>query len=385
MDFNLDQRRATLSVGEFAEFSTGPRDYGSGAAGLWRAQLGTHWHQELRARATAEQPATEFEFTIGGQLAHAGWTLTLSGRIDQLVREGSGAVLREIKTVMRPLPADEAALRADYPGYFVQLAAYATLWRLTLPPGTPRAAVRGELVFVEAGSGLSQTVPLTGADDGLFAAQLERVGEFLTLRLRARERLRGLRFRPAFDTLRPGQETTQAELTASFERHPLVAFEAPTGFGKTGVLLEFALGQLRSGHFDRALYLTSKSTGQLQVVRTLAAMQVPATDGDAGPPVAAWHVRNKAEHCVNGVFHCVRESCGYIDRLEARWPASGLSRFYRFEREARDLDTLRAAGRDARICPYEITRAALAFNDVWIGDYNYVFAPRNRGLFYLQP
>src|SRR5690606_14743034 len=49
------------------------------------------------------------------------------------------------------------------------------------------------------------------------------------------------------------------------------------------------------------------------------------------------------------------------------------------------LDTLRAAGRHARICPYEITRTALAFNDVWIADYNYVFAPANRGIFYSQP
>src|ERR1019366_966072 len=159
---------------------------------------------------------------------------------------------------------------------------------------------------------------------------------------------------------------------------------------------EFALGQLRAGHFDRALYLTSKSTGQLQVVRTLAAMTGPSpeqchlTDDTSlvapfATPVAVWHVRNKSEHCVNAVFHCVREACIYLDRLEERWPASGLSRFYRFEDHARDLDTLRAAGRDARICPYEITRAALAFNDVWIGDYNYVFAPRTRTLFYNQP
>ena len=62
-----------------------------------------------------------------------------------------------------------------------------------------------------------------------------------------------------------------------------------------------------------------------------------------------------------------------------------LARFYLDEQHARDLDTLRHAGRDARICPYEITRAALAFNDLWIGDYNYVFAPRNRGLFFEQP
>ena len=427
MEFNLDQRTASLSVGEFADFTTGPHDAGGGHAGLWRAQLGTHWHNELRARAAAETPAAEFELVIAGRIFHGGWTLTLTGRIDQLLRTGDTVTLREIKTVTRPLPTDEATLRADYSGYFDQLASYLTLWRLSavsdqrsasdssrspisdLRSPNTNSALRAELVFVETASGLAQTVPLTPADDALFRAQLERVAEFLNLRLRARQRLRDLHFQSPFAVLRPGQETTQVELTAAFEQHPLVLFEAPTGFGKTGVLLEFALGQLRAGHFDRALYLTSKSTGQLQVVRTLQAMaakpsiavesskvkvESPAASdlstfnlqlSTPATPVAVWHVRNKSEHCINAVFHCMRESCTYLDRLEERWPASGLSRFYRFENHARDLDTLRAAGRDARICPYEITRAALAFNDVWIGDYNYVFAPRNRTLFYNQP
>src|SRR4051812_41709743 len=327
MLFDLEQRTVALSVGEFADFSLGPREAVGGPQGPWRAQLGTHWHNELRARAATEHAlAAEFELPISGQIAHRGWTFTLTGRIDQIIR-GQRDTLREIKTVTRPLPADETELRRDYPEYFVQLATYVALQR------TPVAAsVGAELVFVEVGTGFVQTIALTPADDGLFRAQLERVAEFLNLRLRARERLRGLRFRPAFATPRPGQETTQAELTTLFARHPLVLFEAPTGFGKTGVLLEFALGQLRSGHFDRALYLTSKSTGQIQVVRTLAGMttQEPAaksarlqvagsnpasatlkpSNPELGPrpapAVAAWHVRNKSEHCVNHTFHCVR-------------------------------------------------------------------------------
>lgn len=423
MIFDLDQRTAALGVGEFSGFSLGPREGGDGGgAGIWRAQLGTRWHQELRTRAVAEHgEAAAFEIPISGRIVHRGWTLTFTGRIDQLVRtrtpSRAGAdtvVLREIKSVARPLPAAESELRRDYPEYFIQLATYVALGRSGLlhagspglshpidDPSTGRDAIRGELVFVETSAGLVQTLAFTPADDALFRAQLERITEFLDLRHRARERLRHLRFRPAFATPRPGQETTLAELAGTFEKRPLVLFEAPTGFGKTGVLLEFALGQLRSGHFDRAIYLTSKSTGQLQVVRTLAAMTAPASPpSPAQPaagtpsvsaaiagntPVAAWHVRNKAEHCVNTTFHCVRDACSYLAGATERWPASGLARFYLDERHARDLDALRAAGREARICPYEITRAALAFNDVWIGDYNYVFAPRNRGLFYDQP
>jgi hypothetical protein len=335
MLFDLDKRTATLGVGEFSAFALGPKEAGDGGgSGIWRAHLGTHWHNELRTRAIAKHAsAAEFEIPIAGQIAHRGWTIALAGRIDQIIRPAAAAelrlesavglksraqsletgpqstgkpgrhagiarsttILREIKSVTRTLPADEIELRSDYPEYFIQLASYVALARNGLLrasseqdkskapiPSQGRAespevravctAVSGELVFVEVGSGLAQTIALHPADEALFQAQLERVVEFLNLRLRARERLRGLRFRPAFATPRPGQETTLAELTATFERRPLVLFEAPTGFGKTGVLLEFALGQLKSGHFDRALYLTSKSTGQLQVVRTLGAM-----------------------------------------------------------------------------------------------------------------
>ena len=407
MMFDLDRRTAALSVGEFADFSLGPHDSVGGPQGLWRAQLGTYWHGELRAQATAEHAAAaSFELPIAGQVAHRGWTLALTGRIDQIVRRPDGLTLREIKTVTRELPADEAELRQDYPEYLIQLATYLALARLgalTLrpeignvirdksdSPSQPEGALLAELVFVEVDSGLAQTVTLTASDDSYFRGQLERVTEFLDLRQRARARLQHLRYRPAFDRPRPGQETTQAELTALFARHPLVLFEAPTGFGKTGVLLEFALGQLRSGHFDRALYLTSKSTGQLQVVRTLGTMtSEPAETGAARAAptqaLAVWQVRAKAEHCVNTTFHCVRDTCSYLAGAAERWPRSGLARFYLDELHARDLPTLREAGHDAQICPYEITRTALAFNDVWIGDYNYVFAPRNRGLFFEQP
>ncbi len=391
MVFDLDQRTASLSVGEFASFITGPRDASGGPQGVWRAQLGTHWHNQLRARATDESPATEFEIPITGRIVHHGWTLTLTGRIDQLLRTDTSLTLREIKTVTRELPADESELRSAYPDYFAQLATYAALSRTN-----GLAALSSELVFVEVSSGLAQTITLTPADDAFFRVQLERLTEFLDHRHRARERLRHLSFRPAFSTPRPGQETTQRDLSATFEKHPLVLFEAPTGFGKTGVLLEFALAQLRSGHFDRALYLTSKSTGQLQVVRTLQQMTALTSETQNSEPktqnskpaansVATWHVRNKSEHCVNHTFHCVRDACSYLADAAARWSSSGLARFYLDEKHPRDLDTLRAAGRSARICPYEITRSALAFNDVWIGDYNYVFGPRNRGLFFEQP
>ncbi|HKB89400.1 MAG TPA: helicase C-terminal domain-containing protein [Opitutaceae bacterium] len=455
MHFSLDDRTASLSVGEFAGFTLGPREDGDGASGLWRAQLGQHWHNELRKQTSATDPTASFEIPITAKLFHGGWTLEFAGRIDQRVDN----TLREIKTVSQALPAAESDLRADYPAYFIQIATYAALIRARPEIGdrrsdvgaqkqeapnllpvnsehplnfsdaptsdrrSPSSALRAELVFVEAGIGLTQTIALTPADDALFTTQLARLVEFLNARHRARERIRALRFRSPFTSLRPGQETIQEDLAKAWTESPVIFFEAPTGFGKTGVLLEAALNQLKVGHCSRIIYLTSKSTGQLQVVRTLEAMTAPSAGdqrSEVGGQLSAiggsalsslnlspetrptpsapnsslgthhsslpyWHVRNKGEHCVNSVFHCVRSVCGFLEGAAGRWPKSGLSRFVYDENQPRDMVTLREAGREARICPYEITRTALAFNDVWIGDYNYVFASRNRTLFFEQP
>ncbi|MSU45899.1 MAG: helicase [Lacunisphaera sp.] len=405
MEFSLESKTASLSVGEFAGFTLGPHETGGGPQGLWRAQLGQHWHNELRSRTLAESPAAQFEVVIEGRFTHRGWTFTLNGRIDQLV----GETLCEIKSVLRPLPVEEAELRAEYPAYFLQLATYAVLLRVShssLVTGhLSHSPLRGELVFVEAGSGLSQTIALTPFDEVLVYHQLDTIVEFLNLRLRATERRRALQFHSPFPSLRPGQETIQQDLQSAFSppclklRHRMqvsghapgfqqettgsspdsvLLFEAPTGYGKTGCVLEFALGQMRAGRWARLIWLTGKSTGQLHVVQTLQQMT-------AGSQLAFWQVRNKSEHCVNHTFHCVRDGCDYLKDCAERWPGSDLAKFYLDDTQPHDLGTLRAAGRDARICPYEITRTALAFNDLWIGDYNYVFAPDNRGLFFEQP
>ncbi len=85
MHFDLDRRSATLSVGEFADFSIGPRDSVGGHSGLWRAQIGTEWHQQLQRQTQTTSPDAVFEVTIRGAVAHRGWVITLTGRIDQIL------------------------------------------------------------------------------------------------------------------------------------------------------------------------------------------------------------------------------------------------------------------------------------------------------------
>ncbi len=380
MKISFDQKTVTLSIGEFAAFSVDPSPGSDGRpAGLWRAQLGTHWHETLRERSEKETPGARFEVPVRGRWPHRDWIVELQGRADQVLPAENGVLLREIKTVTTPLPASESDLRETYPAYFRQLAAYRALYPLGREGEPLPEYPRAELLFLEIATGFTQRVPLGADDSNTFEAQLERLVGFLQFRETHLRRLRHSQILPPFETPRPGQEGMSRRLAEAARESPIALFQAPTGFGKTGFLLEMALNALRDGRITRIVYLTGKSTGQLQVLRQLRGMLPP----DA--PVSYLQVRNKRDHCIHSVFHCFRDTCPYLEDVEARWKKSGLGGELLHDRNELNLDALREAGKRARICPYEITRATLAGADVWVGDYNYVFSPANRSFFHDRP
>ena len=379
-------------MGELATFAPGPRSVGeSGTSARWRRELGSHWHREAHAADAATDSTRRQEVSVSGTLAQRGWRFVLEGRIDQFHPGPDCPLIRELKTTLLRLPAYPAELRAHSPGHFVQLGLYLRLHALAEPTAPPP---RGELVFIEAGTGLQQVVPFSHLDETATDAHLDLVADFLEERRSALAHLRTLTWQPAFATPRPGQETIVADLQTALAATHILVLAAPTGYGKTGVLLEAAFAALRSSQADRIVYLTGKSTGQLHVLATLEKMLAPPaappaaaapSPSDALPQLVAWNLRPKREHCINDVFHCTRERCRFLHDLPRRYRAAGLARFHLFPSEARDLPALRAAGLAAQICPYEIARASLPAASVWLGDFNYLFSPANRGVFVDQP
>lgn len=395
MQIDHEQRKAHFALGKLAAFSTTPQSAERGSAARWRAEIGSHWHREKRTKLERERDhvirlehgqlvpcSIAFEIPVCGTLVHRGWSFHLEGRLDQRFRGPDGlCILRELKTTLERLPRPALELRAARPEHFHQLGLYLALSELA----EPGMKFVGELLYVEASTGLEQTLAFSAADRAALEGHLDSVADFLEQRRESLLRLRTLRWTPAFTKPRPGQETILQELlasTARTEKKPIL-LKAPTGFGKTGVLLEAALAIMQAGQADRIVYLTGKTTGQLHVLETLRHMLAPAsgTASAAEPALIPWNLRPKREHCINSVFHCTRASCTHLHDLERRWKESGLARFQLFREEARDLETLRAAGLAASVCPYEIARASLPFANLWLGDFNYLFAPSNRGVF----
>ncbi len=369
-----EDRRASLGVSEFAQFSLGPRGGRSGAGGLWRMRTGLAWHQNIQQADEAARPGVSSEIPISGLWQQDGWTLHLHGRIDQVEETLEGWTLREIKTLEHRLPQPAADLRARYPAYFCQLAAYIRLARV-LPEfrGLP---VKGELVFVEISEGLRQVIPLTETDETGFDRQVDTVCAFLNERRDSAQRRHCLSFIPAFETFRPEQIRALDELSEKAARARTILLEAPTGFGKTGLVLQHALGQLRDGLFDKVIYCTGKSTGQLQVDRQLRRM--------AGSPeeLRTLVFRNRSEHAIATALHTCDATGGSCnENIEELWARSGIVPWRLWEEGQPDLERVRLLGAATGVCPYEISKSLLPHADVWVGDYNYVFSPWHQQVF----
>jgi len=373
MVIHQGEQRVTLSVREFAEFRIGAEAGGRGYSPT-RAALGTAWHTTLRERLEASTDAARFEVALQATLLIEGWRIELSGRIDQVQEQAGQLILREVKTVDEALPQEPEDLLASYPTYACQAALYELLYPLAFPD-EPRPCA-AELLFVAIGDGLTQAVPLEGRALSLVRQQFERLRPFLENRKNAQKGWRGIR--PAFAEARPGQPEALEALHYETNRAPIVFFEAPTGFGKTGILLEHSLRKMANGEVDRLVYVTSKSTGQLEVARQLEQML-----GDPGAP-RFFCMRGKAEHA----FGCPLNGCDTLGRCI--FPEENLASVASvvdgiLANAASGLAPIHAAAESIQVCPYTISRSVLPFADVWIGDFNYLFSPHHRNVYFGQP
>ncbi|MGF1448211.1 MAG: helicase C-terminal domain-containing protein [Opitutales bacterium] len=378
MQLQAGERQVTLSVREFAGFVLGPVDRRGGYA-PWRAQAGTLWHQTLRDAVETTEPTARFEVPLEGVVQRAGWRFRLQGRVDQWLAEADGRQrLREVKTVQRSLPEEPDTLRADYPEYWLQAALYQVLAE-TLDPAGQYVV---ELVFVGLRDGFQQVIALEpGEAARLVDGQAQLLVGFLEERWRAQARRASLEVRPAYEALREGQaEALERLRQARADRQRVTFFEAPTGFGKTGLTWQWALEGLREGAIEHVIYATGKSTGQLEVTRQLGQMLPPES-------LRFFQMRGRAEQGVAcPVAGCAGAGPHCREHIQRRWNESELHPLGVFGRDRTvSTEELRARARESGICPYEIARSLLAWADLWVGDFNYVFSPAHRGVFLEQP
>ena len=366
-------RTVRLSVRELATFRQVPSSAGH-AAGSRRAAIGQQWHTSAAQQTREIHADARFEVPLNAKWFHRDWSFEIQGRIDQLIPEQDQLCIREVKTVRNGLPASAEDLASRYPDYFVQAAIYLGLARVL--PEYADTTLRAELYFIEIETGGVQIVPLTGADERAFTDQLNTLLPFLEDRRTSQLRLQGVELQPAFETLREGQAELFATLDHATLQSKTVLLEAPTGFGKTGIVLEHMLRQMQRGVYDRAIYLTSKSTGQLETIRQLRSM--------IGDNLRYIQMRNRAEHRIESAAHTCTGDERCNQHLGQSWLAADIYPPDLFKDATFSLDQSKTLGEKTGVCPYALTKGCLPFAEVWIGDTNYIFSPASRAVFFEQ-
>ncbi len=305
---------------------------------------------------------------------HRGWSFHIQGRIDQWIEMAGYQLIREIKTTVFPLPADRQDLMENFHPYFVQLGAYLAILR---EKGSGTSPIKGELLFINIDDDIRQYL----ADDSvcleIFQEQVDDICNFLEDRRKRREHVHSLPYVKAFQQMRAGQEEVQETLEAAAKNSSVLCFQAPPGFGKTGAVLELSLNQLIQGRCNRVIYLTSKTSGQIQVMKQLKGILGETNE------LTALQVRSKEELC--RYPHCRCQPNDRRLKQGDRWKSCRLSPDIFLEEPIRQPELFLEMGEQESVCPYEIMRATLPYADIWVGDLNYIFSPRNRALFHEQP
>lgn len=366
-------RTVRLSVRELAVFRNVPLSEGAGSS-PWRAAVGQQWHKTSEEKTRAETPDARFEVPLNATWRHRDWTFLIQGRMDQVLTQGDATLIREVKTVRTPLPAASGDLAARYPEYFAQAAIYLGLARVL--PEYADTELSAELLFINIDDGMLQSVRLEPDDAELLERQMDAWIPFLEDRRDCRLRLESIELKPAFETLREGQAELFAALDKAALQSKTVLLEAPTGFGKTGIVLEHALRQMQSGLYERCIYLTSKSTGQVETIRQLQHL--------TGDHLRYVQMRNRSEHRIDSPAHTCTGDDRCNENLGQCWAEAAIHPPDLFEDGTLTLERAKSIGAETGVCPYALTKSALPYAEIWIGDTNYVFSPSSQAVFLEQ-
>ncbi len=149
---------------------------------------------------------------------------------------------------------------------------------------------------------------------------------------------------------------------------------APTGIGKTMSVLYPAVKALGYGFCERVFYLTAKASTRREAYAAAGKLF------EAGARLRTVILYAKEQMCLcesgcreGNASHCTPEHCpyaaGYYDRVDGALLAL-LSKQNGFPMRA-----LLEAGKQYRVCPYELSLDLSEWCEIIICDYNYVFDP----------
>ncbi len=195
--------------------------------------------------------------------------------------------------------------------------------------------------------------------------ELKKWSDFYVMHRKERKKsLKELKFPFEY---RDGQKKLSALVYRAIQKKQQIFLQAPTGVGKTISTVYPSLKAMGEEEAERIFYLTAKTITRTVANDTLLLLK------EQNLAIKSITITAKEKICPNETFECDPDQCemarGHFDRIN-----EALYDLLKNETIA-DRETILHYASKYRVCPYELSFEAAAWDDFIICDYNYVFDP----------
>jgi DNA excision repair protein ERCC-2 len=371
MRIDHEKRELVCSVGDLVHESTYRRigvERGDGFRRMWIGQDIHTKRAELRAN---EDPNYRAEVHVVHRTTIAGWSVTVTGRIDGLSvdKERKIVSIEEVKSIHFDLELEALFRSEKLQRHLFQLLLYSLF--LSRQPDFEGFAFQPQLVLIDLVTGATRLVDsdfdrhkVHEALQASLARLIDTIAVGHALRLAKGAFADALQF--PFDELRPGQEEMIGAVARAIWQRDSLLISAPTGIGKTMAVLYPAVKQsLKLG--KKLFYLTSKTLQQEAAVKALGLLN----DGS----FRVLRIRSKQKMCAHTEMICHEDFCPFAARYSEKMERSQLVSRITTEMSYFDPDITFELSRSTEVCPFEVSLELIEQADVIVCDYNYIFDP----------
>ncbi len=361
-----DSRRIRISVRDLVEFVMRGGDIDNrrlGSAEREAMQAGGRVHRKLQRSMGKGYQA---EVTMKLLVDEGEFSISLEGRADGVLTDGTGVTIDEIKGVYR----DIDRLEEPEPVHLAQAMCYGHMYCKN--NGLAQIAVQVTYCSLETEAVRRFRREWTAEEleewfAGLIHEYVKWARYLYEHGLKRSESLRELAFPYPY---RPGQKELASSVYRVIRRRKNLFIQAPTGVGKTLSVVYPALKAMGEGQADKIFYLTARTITRSVAEETFSILE------KRGMYLKSVTIMAKEKLCVLEKPSCNPEDCprakGHFDRVndavyEVIHRESGITR-----------EVLLRYAERYQVCPFEFCLDVSSWADAVICDYNYVFDPNVR-------
>lgn len=358
----MEQPLVKISVRNLVEFIMRGGDIDNRIAGADRDTmlLGGKMHRKIQRRMGADYHA---EVGLKFEIPCKGFTLIVEGRADGIIMTPDGAVIDEIKCVLKDLDT----IREPVPVHLAQARCYAFIYAQQ----HQQEQIGVQMTYCNLETEDIRRFQYVYDFAELSAWFFELVGKYekwARYQIRWKEKrdasIKAVEFPFPY---REGQRDLVTSVYKTILRRKKLFIQAPTGVGKTMAAVFPAVKAVGEGLGDKIFYLTAKT-----ITRTVAWQAFDILKEQAlRMKVLVLTAKDKICFCEE--TNCNPESCPYAKGHYDRVNDAVYELLTTSDEMSREI--IEEQARKWQVCPYEMSLDVSNWIDAVICDYNYVFDP----------